>query len=91
MRKHTHKYRRSTLGMKKWKIYKCVLPGCTHYIDASLIQNRISICWRCEEPFVIDKRLSELAKPHCHKCTEKKAKPAENVLKFLEKLDASRD
>ena len=86
MKKHTHKYRRSALGTKRWKIYKCVLPGCTYYIDAKLIENRISICWRCNDPFVIDKRLSELAKPHCHDCTDRKKKPDENVLRYLERM-----
>ncbi len=65
---HVHKYKRDVLG-KDYEIYRCVLPGCTHYIPASMIKGKFSICWRCGEPFVIKLKHS---KPHCDDCIEKK-------------------
>ena len=67
--RHTHKYQRATLG-KRYRIYKCVLPGCAHYVSAQLLKNRIAVCWRCEEEFQITAELAELARPHCKFCTK---------------------
>lgn len=64
--KHVHQYRRATLG-KDYLIYKCVLPGCTHYISADLIIGKKNKCWRCGDDHIISRKL---AKPHCAKCTK---------------------
>ena len=46
---HIHKYERRRLG--SWKktgheIYKCAVPGCTHYmIDMEAVIGRYSQCW----------------------------------------------
>ena len=85
-KKHVHKYRRTTLGMKKWKIFRCIKPGCSHYIDAGLIIGKISVCPRCGDPFIIDKSLSLLALPHCHECTVKKKLPDRKITDFIEGL-----
>ena len=69
--KHIHKYRRMTQGSRGHRIYKCQVPGCTHYIDVKLAEGRISLCNRCNEPFVIDKRSMKQAKPHCNDCVER--------------------
>lgn len=49
MTKHTHKYERRKLGSWKTKghdIYKCTLPGCTHYmLDMEATVGRLSKCW----------------------------------------------
>lgn len=46
---HTHKYERRKLGSWKTKghdIYKCAIPGCTHYmIDMQAVVGRYSCCW----------------------------------------------
>lgn len=81
---HIHKYKRATLGMKKWKIYRCILPGCSHYIDATLIRNKISLCHRCNEPFIVENRLAELSEPHCFDCTEKRVTHSKGLLDFIE-------
>jgi len=65
---HIHKYRKDVLG-KDYEIYRCVLPGCNHYISSQLIRGKFSICWRCGEPFVIK---IKHAKPHCDDCVAKK-------------------
>lgn len=69
--KHIHKYRRAKLG--KSVIYKCAISGCTHYILKDLIEGRISVCWRCPNPFVITKKTLKNcpAMPHCDNCYPK--------------------
>ena len=66
--KHIHKYQRAMLG-DKHVIYRCVLMDCSHYVDARLIEGRLSVCHRCDEPFQIGKKAALLAKPHCDECT----------------------
>lgn len=45
----THKYERRKLGSWKTKgpdVYKCALPGCTHYmINLDMVVGRYSKCW----------------------------------------------
>lgn len=70
---HTHKYMRIILGRKSrnYRIYRCVLPGCAHYVNAELIGGMDCICWRCDKEFTIPRR-KPLKKPHCMQCTERK-------------------
>jgi hypothetical protein len=46
---HTHKYQRTRLGSFKksgHEIYKCMIPGCPHYmIDMEAVVGRYSQCW----------------------------------------------
>lgn len=74
--KHIHKYRRTTLGRST--IYKCVLPGCTHFIQRALVDGKISLCWRCPNPFVITKKTLKNcpAKPHCEDCYQRRSEEA---------------
>jgi len=70
MTKHIHKYQRDKLG-KKHIIYRCVIPGCTHYVSRKMAKNRLSICHVCNEPMIIDSFAITLAKPHHNECTKK--------------------
>jgi hypothetical protein len=65
MTKHIHKYINKKLGTKGYRIYKCVLPNCTHFIAENLVIGRQSICWRCDAVFIITKLHK---KPHCNDC-----------------------
>lgn len=65
-KKHVHRYRRAVLG-KDYVVYKCVLPDCTHYLSEQFIIGKKNLCWRCNEPHIITRKL---AKPHCVKCTK---------------------
>lgn len=80
MAKHTHQYRRAILG-KDYEIYKCTLPGCTHYISAELILGKKNKCWRCGDEHYITRRL---AKPHCAKCTKGKGEIPEELHQHIE-------
>ena len=82
---HIHRYHRRKQGNRGHQIYKCVVPGCTHYIDTKMADGRICECNRCGKPFVLDKRACKLAKPHCLECvrTNEAAKKIEDRLKAL--------
>lgn len=85
--KHTHRYERAIIGRKGYTVFKCNLPGCPHYISAKLVKNRISLCNRCGNEFIIDNRAKLLAKPHCVDCIEAKVKQEEifhDLSKFIE-------
>lgn len=64
---HVHKYQRTTLG-KNYKIFKCMLPNCAHYIREELARNKLTICWRCGKTILIDYAAWMLEKPHCTDC-----------------------
>lgn len=65
---HVHSYHRKQLGQSR--IYKCVQPGCTHFINEQLIEGRKCICSRCGNVFIIIKATIKNcpAKPHCEDC-----------------------
>lgn len=80
--KHIHRYEKAKIG-KNHVIYRCNLPGCTHYIDKNLVRGRLAICNRCGEAFVISIAASKLAKPHCDDCTKKKDESFEKIKEFV--------
>jgi len=71
MANHLHQYMRVTLG-KDYVVFRCMKPGCTHYIDIKLAPNRLCECNRCGEPMVLGKYAMSLVRPHCDNCIEKK-------------------
>lgn len=60
-----HKYKRVILKPSGKVIYKCMLPGCAHYLSKEMVEGRIGLCWRCAFTFVISKRHLENVKIHC--------------------------
>ena len=69
--KHIHKFRR--LKYKSGNsIFFCALPDCNQKINISLALGKRSICWRCEEPFIMSEYSLRLAKPHCSNCHKTK-------------------
>jgi len=68
-----HKYMK--VNGKESVIYRCMEPGCSHWIRSIFIVNRIAKCWYCGNNFIITKELARLTKPHCDNCTNKKVKP----------------
>lgn len=65
---HVHKYLLIKVGSytkpERWEVYKCMLPGCNHYIPKPLALGRQCICWACGETFQIKKHRM-LRKPTC--------------------------
>jgi ssDNA-binding Zn-finger/Zn-ribbon topoisomerase 1 len=78
-RKHIHKFKKTDIGRKngpndrkKFIVFKCVLPDCTYYIEASLAEGKFCICNRCGNLMILTKAAMKLAKTHCPDCTERK-------------------
>lgn len=70
MNNHIHKYRRIKMG-NDYEVYKCVLPGCPHYIRPELVVGRFSLCWGCDEQFTMSATSATRLKPKCQKCIDK--------------------
>lgn len=78
-RKHIHKFKKTDIGRKngpndrkKYIVFKCVLPDCSYYIEASLAEGKFCLCNRCNNLMVMTKLAMVLTKPHCADCTEHK-------------------
>jgi len=76
---HIHKFKRMNLtrnpDKKPYIVFKCQQPGCVTYFTKLLIEGQLAECWRCGDPFIIDKISSGQEKPHCHECTKRRVKP----------------
>ena len=83
MSNHVHKYVRKKVGSKGFEVYKCSIPGCTHFVQSVFLPGRKSICWRCNTVFTIDEKTALLKKPHCNDCTRFKKPREKNVEKVL--------
>ncbi len=68
---HIHKYMRVLLG-DNYIVFKCMLPGCPHYVRKELFMGRKSLCWRCGGIFIISQKNLEQKKVHCKGCKRKK-------------------
>lgn len=81
-----HKYERVEVGTKGWVVYKCMLPGCSHYLpSAKLIVNKVSICWGiCNNTAIYTQEDYEkkLKHPMCDNCREVRRKQREELSKI---------
>jgi hypothetical protein len=64
-----HKYERVKLGSKGYRVYKCMLPNCMHYVREELVIGMLTICHRCGQPVQMTKLMAQQKKPHCRMCT----------------------
>lgn len=69
--KHIHQYVKVKIADRKDAIvwFKCNAIGCTHKIRAEFAENRLSICNRCGNEFVLTREKMKLVRPHCDACT----------------------
>jgi hypothetical protein len=89
-----HKYRRIQWRSRQVKgepytIFKCMLPGCTHYVPRDLVVGNESLCWVCGKTFQMTYASTYLAKPHCPNCIKGKegdAIPLDDVAANLDKI-----
>lgn len=80
---HLHRYRKVNIGTKekKYEVYRCQKPACSHYVPLALAEGKLCECNRCHEPMIIGKvQLNgssgrAMARPHCNTCVEKKVDP----------------
>lgn len=83
--KHIHLYERTEVGKKGWVIYRCMLPGCSHYISEALIVGKISLCHGVCNGTVLytqDDLNQKLKRPMCHECRELRKQQKEEMSKI---------
>jgi formylmethanofuran dehydrogenase subunit E len=83
--KHTHRYEKVIMGKKNTVFFRCNFPSCTHYLQAKLAEGKLSICNRCGNEFILDRRAMKFVKPYCVNCTaiKKKSPEHDTILEFL--------
>lgn len=74
--RHNHVYKRVNLGKdKEYIVYKCIKPGCSHFVREELILDRVAECPECEGIFTIKKpNLSRKVLIICLPCRKKHGK-----------------
>lgn len=98
MSKHFHKYRKVNIAKKEntpYFVMQCTLPECNHYapmktqLSAPSLKGKISICNKCNEPFILNRRAIRMAKPICDICffNKKNDKKLDEANKFFETLE----
>jgi len=78
--KHIHKYKKVILG-KDYLVFKCQLPECSHYVPARLAEGKLSLCNRCGNAMLLDKRAMKLKLPHCTDCIQPRKKEEYDAIK----------
>lgn len=87
-----HKYKRITwktrVSKEPYIVFKCMLPGCTHYTPKDLVVGNETICWRCGKTFQMASVHTYMAKPHCVACTKGRKGEAsvEDVMTNLDRI-----
>lgn len=69
---HTHKLKRFKYKSTGTAIFFCTLPDCTFKSDTHLTLGKRSICWRCNQEFLINEYAIRLSRPHCMGCKKTK-------------------
>ena len=55
-----------------YEVFKCMFPGCTHFIPKELALGRISVCWNCGEELLLTPDCLMLKKPTHLQCRKKR-------------------
>lgn len=84
MTDHIHKYQEVDIGVnKEYLVWKCAHPECPkpgHYLRPMLVENRKSICFKCDKEFVLTKALMSRKKPICPYCKEGVSRPDREMI-----------
>lgn len=68
-RRHPHKYHR--VDLEYAKVFSCALPECSHYMPKHMektLPGKQSVCWGCDEVFILDEDALKSDRPMCIKC-----------------------
>lgn len=68
-KKHIHKYHK--VETDAGALWACALPDCNHFMPshyAKLLPGKGSICWSCDDLFVLDGQNMLESKPRCNEC-----------------------
>lgn len=83
---HVHKYQRKDIGKgatrtkKVYVVYRCMLPGCSHYVPENQIEGRESVCWGCSKVLIVKAKHGWIReKPLCNTCRELRPNGPQNA------------
>jgi hypothetical protein len=72
---HVHKYKRTNIGrVKEYLVYKCELPGCTHYTPVEMVIGKTTKCCICDKPYEIKAADIQYVRIACDACKGKRVK-----------------
>ena len=78
LKPHIHKYMRVIKDNPPgYTVFKCMIPGCEHWIRKELCLGRESICWVCGTAVILNMENLSLKKPRHFEC--KRSKQTEAV------------
>lgn len=83
MEKHIHKYKRFLVGKGGHMIFRCMIPGCSHFIpNKELVIGAISQCWGdCGNTVILNYLHTSTnqtgARPLCQECKDTKRRRRE--------------
>lgn len=87
---HIHRYEKTILGKNNYVVFRCNLPNCAHYVNSKLVEGKITLCNRCGEEMILDKRAMKFVKPYCVNCVKvRKSASHDKLLDFIEANDTS--
>jgi hypothetical protein len=92
---HTHQYALYKKRSRKHKnpdtgyipfearYFECKLPKCTHYIEASRLVGKASLCNGCGQEFLLSRDDLERVEPKCLHCSKTKKGAAASTAKSI--------
>lgn len=86
-KKHIHKYHH--IRIAAGKLWACALADCTHYMPRHLentLLGKASICWKCENNFILDTLNMMDDRPICNECVPK-SEETNKLLDYLNLLE----
>lgn len=51
-----------------YEIFRCMIPGCTHYKTREMAIGQKSICWNCGQEMILNMENTTLKKPTHEEC-----------------------
>lgn len=89
---HTHKYKLvHQYPGQPTKVYRCMLPNCRHFLQLTMIEGQLSVCWACANDFVIKGRAIGKVRPICDSCLAKSTKGNPNFIRNKKKMKRTVD
>jgi hypothetical protein len=79
-----HKYQRVKWGKNGTIIWRCALPSCPHYTHPEFISGKVTLCWDCGQPCLIDTVRITRVKPKCDGCIKSKDRDKDKEEKKIE-------
>jgi hypothetical protein len=77
---HVHRYEKTKLGKKKdYIIFRCVLPGCSHFVLPETLKGRECECFICHKTFILGPLSKLTTRPHCSDCRLKPSSTSPKV------------